>query len=285
MAERDFTIIRTNGPLPDPKTITTDGIVEEIWSAYIDTVVPLLSELEVASMALESGANPQEDKASIRRILHSIKGDSGMAGLMDFYHLCHETETAFEEIQDDKQAADIILKVKDWIYDAIQHIVNGETVEKTNDRQDTQTQETKLKALVIEDDEVCRERLKMLLGEHFHCTFGEDGLKGFELYKRSLVEQEPFDLVTLDINMPRMNGHETLEAIRRLESRYNIEGLGGVKVIMITSEDGNNHIFSSFRQGCEAYVVKSDMGDKLLDQLAKLGLLKVVNVHKDYAVE
>jgi hypothetical protein len=32
-------------------------------------------------------------------------------------------------------------------------------------------------------------------------------------------------------------------------------------------------------------VVKSGMGDKLLDEVAKLGLLKVVKVQKDYAVD
>ena len=47
----------------------------------------------------------------------------------------------------------------------------------------------------------------------------------------------------------------------------------------------NAHIFKAFREGCEAYVTKSGMGDKLLDEVAKLGLLIVVKVQKDYAVE
>lgn len=283
MTTKDFTVIRADGSLPDPKTVATDGIVEEIWPAYMDTVVPLLSEVEVAAMALEAGDNADENKASIRRVMHSIKGDSGMAGLMDMYHLCHEAETAFDEFTDDKQAADMILRVKDWIYDAIQHIVNGDTVEK--EETSSQQKTGKLRALVIDDDEVCSERLKMLLEGYFDCTSADNGQKGFEIYKRSIVEKEHFDLITLDINMPKMNGHQTLEAIRKLEKRYGMEGLDGVKVIIITSEDGKKHVFSSFREGCEGYVVKSNIGEKLLDELAKLGLLKVVNVQKDYAIE
>jgi len=53
---------------------------------------------------------------------------------------------------------------------------------------------------------------------------------------------------------------------------------------MTTSHDTSKHIFSSFRQGCEAYVVKSDVGDGLLDEAAKLGLLKLVKVQKNYAI-
>lgn len=72
--------------------------------------------------------------------------------------------------------------------------------------------------------------------------------------KRSLEEQDPFTLITLDINMPKMNGHETLEVIRKAEEQRGIGGLDGVKVIMTTSESSSEHVFAAFREGCEAYV-------------------------------
>ena len=143
----------------------------------------------------------------------------------------------------------------------------------------------KAKALVIDDDIICRKRLKMLLEEYFDCTYACNGKEGFIAYKQSLIEGEPFKLATLDINMPEMNGHETLEAIRQFEEENGVQGLDGVKVIMTTSESASEHVFSAFRQGCEAYVVKVDMGDKLLDEIAKLGLLKVVKVEKAYALD
>jgi len=68
------------------------------------------------------------------------------------------------------------------------------------------------------------------------------------------------------------------------EDENGIKGLDVVKIIMTTSHDTSKHIFSSFRQGCEAYVVKSDVGDGLLDEAAKLGLLKLVKVQKNYAI-
>ena len=104
------------------------------------------------------------------------------------------------------------------------------------------------------------------------------------MYIKSRDEPSPYDFITLDINMPRLNGHETLEAIRQFENDHGIAGLDGVKIIMTTSEGHSKHIFKAFKDGCEAYVLKSNMGDKLLDEIAKLGLLKVVKVQKDYVV-
>ncbi len=138
--------------------------------------------------------------------------------------------------------------------------------------------EPRLKALVIDDDIVCRNRLKMLLHDFFDCTFVCDVKKGLSLYEQSLVEQDPFELSTIDVDMSETNSHETLEAIRKIEQQHGIGGRDIAKVIVTTSESSSEHVLAAFREGCEAYVVKTEMGDKLLDAVVQLGLLKVVKV-------
>ena len=120
MEEKDFSAVMVNGILPDPKQIDISGVIVDIWEDYVDTAESLLSDLEVAAMSLEAGENTEENSANIRRILHSLKGDSGICGLMDIYNLCHVAETAFEELNQ-TQATDMVLKVKDWIEAAIQY--------------------------------------------------------------------------------------------------------------------------------------------------------------------
>ena len=283
MEKKDFSALKTNGQLPDPRTVNTEKIIEQIWQTYLDAIGSLLHDVEAAALELEAGVNVDENKAAIRRILHSIKGDSGMTGLMDIHDLCHKSETIFEEIDDHSKAADMVLKVKDWINAAIQHVINGDTISE-QEKPDTSNSSSKLRALIIDDDDVCRQRLLMMLEGFFDCTFAVNGHEGLETYKESRQQNNPFDFITLDINMPELNGHETLEGIRKFEDENSISGLDGVKVIMTTSEGDSKHIFSAFRQGCEAYVTKSDMGEKLLDEIAKLGLLKVVEVQKNYSV-
>jgi CheY-like chemotaxis protein len=285
MDTKDFIEMYTNGRLPDPKKIDLTNLVEDMWDTYYDTVGSLLSELEAAAMALEAGQDVEENASLIRRLLHSIKGDSGMTGMTELHDICHQTESAFEDMASDASAsADMILKIKDWMESVIRCIAQGDIATDKQGQINQIKEKPKKRALVIDDDPVCRQRLQSILKDFFDCTFAVNGRLGLEEYIASREQGNCYDMITLDINMPELNGHETLEAIRKWEEENGIEGLDAVKVIMTTSEDASKHIFSSFRQGCEAYVVKSGMGDKLLDEVAKLGLLKVVKVQKDYAV-
>lgn len=285
MGNKKITPVGFNCELPSPQTVVIENIVEDVLATYIEEMDSLLSRLEVAAMSLESDSDFDEAFGEVRRVLHSIKGDSGMCGVTDVQNVCHELESELDELQRKGSLADTLLKVKDWMEGVIRHLSNTDVKEERRKEMQQNKSKPKLKALVIDDDIVCRERLKMLLQDFFDCTFACNGREGLLMYSKSLQEGAPYQLITLDINMPEMNGHETLEAVRELEEQHGIRGLDVVKVIMTTSESGSNHVFAAFREGCEAYVVKADMGDKLLDAVVQLGLLKVVKVQKDYVID
>ena len=126
MDTKDFITTCLNGRLPDAKTVSVIDLTEDIWDTYRETVTSLLAELEAVTLALESGQNVDEDAARIRRVLHSIKSDSGMAGLNDVHDVCHQAESTFEEISDIGVSSDMILRVKDWIDSVIDYISNGD---------------------------------------------------------------------------------------------------------------------------------------------------------------
>ena len=118
MKSKDFSGIRNNGPLPDPNEIEIPDDIGGILDDYIESTSSMLDELEQATLAYETGNNRQENAATIKRILHKIKGESAMVGIEQMSELCHQTESALEELAENEHP-DMLLKFKDWVCAAI----------------------------------------------------------------------------------------------------------------------------------------------------------------------
>jgi len=114
METKDFSGIRHNGPLPDPKELNVPDDCEDLLEEYIDSTSSTLDEIEQAALAYETGNNVEENAAVIRRGLHKIKGESSMMGIEEMSDLCHQTEFAFEEM-DETQRPNVVLRFKDWV--------------------------------------------------------------------------------------------------------------------------------------------------------------------------
>ncbi|MFW5967605.1 MAG: protein kinase domain-containing protein [Persicimonas sp.] len=100
--------------------------------------------------------------------------------------------------------------------------------------------------LVVDDQEMNREMLsRRLKRRDYQVTVAVDGLDALEK-----VEQEDFDLVLLDIRMPRMNG---LEVLQRLREEHSVTEL---PVIMTTAESASETVVEALRDGANDYITK-----------------------------
>ena len=129
-----------------------------------------------------------------------------------------------------------------------------------------------MKVLIVEDDFTNRKILQRYLQPHGECDVAVDGDEAFEAFKAAYLSQSPYDLICLDIMMPRMDGHAVLKRIRDFETEHNADA-GGVKVIMTTALDDSRNVLGAFKEGAEAYVVKPIEKQKLLHEIRKLGLI------------
>ncbi len=131
-----------------------------------------------------------------------------------------------------------------------------------------------MKCLIVEDDFAARRLLQRYLSSYVVCDIAVDGNEAVVAFRQALDEKEPYDLICLDIMMPNMDGREALKVIRRIESEHGTSGLDGVKVIMTTALGDPKNVMGAFREGCEAYIVKPDKKDKLLEEMKNLSLIE-----------
>ncbi len=94
-----------------------------------------------------------------------------------------------------------------------------------------------LKILVAEDDEANRKFLTKLLAKFGDVTIVGDGFQAVKSYMQALDEKEPFQLVCLDVMMPKIDGYKALDAIRELEGKYALIAGERAKIIMISALD------------------------------------------------
>ena len=124
MNSDDFRGIRNDRQLPDPGDVVVPSDIGDFLDDYVESTESQLHELEQAVLRFEAGHNLDQDAAEIRRILHKIKGESGMVGLDDIAALVHEVENAFEELSEDRRP-DMLFRFKDWTITAMEHMCAG----------------------------------------------------------------------------------------------------------------------------------------------------------------
>ena len=131
-----------------------------------------------------------------------------------------------------------------------------------------------MRALIVDDDYVSRSKLKALLAPYADCDAAPDGPIALQLFQKAHEERCPYDLITLDIDMPGMNGQETLQHIRKWEAEHKAyRNYKEAKVLMVTVHDAPEDIVLSFREGCEWYLIKPVNAEKLRNALQRVALL------------
>lgn len=128
-----------------------------------------------------------------------------------------------------------------------------------------------MRILIAEDDLVSRRFLLKFLSQYGECDVTVDGLEALDAYLLAMREGEPYDLVCLDIMMPKVDGVKVLKAIRDIEKQKKIAMTDRAKVIMITALAETEFVKHSFEIGCEAYAAKPVDTAKLSEVLDKLG--------------
>lgn len=113
------------------------------------------------------------------------------------------------------------------------------------------------KILIIEDEEAIRRVLVKILTEEnkdYQVSESEDGLAGIELIKAS-----DFDLILCDIKMPKMDGVEVLEAVKKIKPE--------IPIVMISGHGDLDTAVNTMRLGAYDYISKPPDLNRLLNTI------------------
>ncbi|HDQ13435.1 MAG TPA: response regulator [Sediminispirochaeta sp.] len=131
-----------------------------------------------------------------------------------------------------------------------------------------------MKSLIVEDDFASRKLMQRYLAPFGENDIVVDGQEAIEAFELALDEGEPYDLVCLDIMLPKKDGQQVLKEIRDIESKRKIVGTKAVKVIMTTALGDAKNVINAFRSQCEGYLQKPISREQLLREMKELGLVE-----------
>lgn len=128
-----------------------------------------------------------------------------------------------------------------------------------------------MKVLIVEDDLSNSVYLEKLLPEGTESVRAADGAQAIELFTASLESGARFDVVFVDLLLPKMDGHEVLCSIREYEEEKNIEGDDATALVVVTSVDSPDSLSFAKLAGCVDYLQKPIAKQAVTDVLQRIG--------------
>ncbi len=124
-----------------------------------------------------------------------------------------------------------------------------------------------MRILIAEDDANSRHLLQKIVDPHGECDTAVDGEEAMMKYLASVAEKRPYQLIFLDIMMPKMTGLEVMEMIREREQESGIFGNDSVSIVMTTAVDDEQKIFEAHVTGCFNYLIKPLNKKSVIEQI------------------
>jgi two-component system chemotaxis response regulator CheY len=125
-----------------------------------------------------------------------------------------------------------------------------------------------MKMLVIDDSKPMRTFLTYLAGQMaFKTSEASDGREALDLLVKN-DPREPFDVALVDWDMPRMNGLQLVQALRRNPD------FSRLKLMMVTTQNSHDHVAQALQAGANDFLMKPVTQEMLAEKLQILGLLE-----------
>ncbi len=162
----------------------------------------------------------------------------------------------------DKDALELSAKARDAGYRGIGESLRSDPPKSP---EENRVKGAAKKVLVVEDEEVLRQLLQILLTQAgFQVVMAENGQNGIET-----ISQNPdIALIICDLQMPKMNGFQFVQTLR------NINAVEGIPIVIVTAFTKPEYVEKGKKLGIQAWLMKPFTNDRLIgiaQELLKVG--------------
>jgi len=184
----------------------------------------------------------KKDREGIRFIAHELKGMSGNLKMDEIYEISKRID---EEINNDDyritQIRDLLFRLKGIIAS-----IPVKYLDEKTERKVVPDLKTDFNILLAEDNRINQQLMERILNKmHLSCDVAENGENALKM-----VNEKDYDLVLLDIQMPKLDGPGVLEGIRKNEK------LKDLHVIALTANALKGDAEKYLTMGFDDYISK-----------------------------
>ncbi|WP_211147071.1 response regulator transcription factor [Paenibacillus dokdonensis] len=111
-----------------------------------------------------------------------------------------------------------------------------------------------MRVMIADDQGIVRDGLNMILSLYEEINVIAEAANGEELL--ALLQSQVPDVILMDIRMPVMNGFDATKIVKH---QY-----PGVKVIILTTFNEDEYIFSGLKNGADGYILKDTSSKEMI---------------------
>jgi two-component system chemotaxis response regulator CheY len=124
-----------------------------------------------------------------------------------------------------------------------------------------------MRILIIDDEFASLKKMEVLLSRWGFCDSAQNGEEATELYTNAIKEGRPYELITVDIELPDTSGLELLKIFTGIENMS--DKLKSKRIVV--SAHGNPDNVLDAAKFCDGFVTKPIKREVLAQKLKALG--------------
>lgn len=111
-----------------------------------------------------------------------------------------------------------------------------------------------MRCLVIDDEPIARLQLRLLLEGRGPVEEAPDAIAGLQRIRDAIADNDPFDLVCIDLSMPGPSGIDAIKMVQEVDKK--LRHGKHTNVVVVTASDDQKDMRAALHQHVDGYLLK-----------------------------